>query len=113
MGVKEASKESTGALTQRDGADAVPGLRWLSGVIAQAPLESPAHSQTAEGPQHNIEILKLKPQLNSGAADAPQSSLRQEPQRSLLVEYSNKNDDSMSKSSKSKGQPSAQPFNTI
>ena len=73
---REASKESTGALTQRDGADAVPGLRWLSGLIAQAPLESPAHSQTAEGPQHNIEILKLKPQLNSGAADAPPSSLK-------------------------------------
>jgi hypothetical protein len=104
MGVKQASKDSTGALTQRDGAEAASGLRWVSGLIAQAPLESPAHSYTAEGPQHHMEILKLKPQLNSGAADAPQSSLRQEPQRSLLVEYS-----SMSKSSKSKGQPSAQP----
>jgi len=103
MGVKQASKESTGALylnhslTQRDGAGAASGLRWTSGLIAQAPLESPAHSQTAEGTQHDMAILKLKPQLNSvfvksgggggiGTADAPQSSLRQEPQRSLLVE---------------------------
>lgn len=102
MGVKQASKESTEAPIQLEGAEAASGLRWRPGVTAKASLKSPAHSHTDKSTLRDMETLQLKSKLNSGAYITPQSSLRQEPQRSLLVEHS-----SMSKSSKSRGQPSA------